>query len=99
MTEQLLGPLATLLDPEQVTPIACYLVSEECPYTHEIFSVGGGRFARVFVGLARGWVAGKGTRPAVEDVRDHMADIMSTEGFSVPASINDEMQVLMTALK
>jgi NAD(P)-dependent dehydrogenase (short-subunit alcohol dehydrogenase family) len=99
MTEQLLGPLAAHLDPEQVTPLACFLVSEACTLTHEIFSVGGGRYARVFVGLAKGWAAGKGSRPGLEDVRDHLDEIMSTDGYTVPASINDEMAVLMAALK
>ena len=99
MTEQLLGPLAQLLDPEQVTPLACYLVSEACNLTHEVFSVGGGRYARVFVGLAKGWVAGKGSQPGLEDVRDHIEDIMNTEGYTIPASISDEMAVLMNALK
>jgi NAD(P)-dependent dehydrogenase (short-subunit alcohol dehydrogenase family) len=99
MTEQLLGPLASALDPEQVTPLACYLVSEDCNLTHEVFSVGGSRYARIFVGLCKGWVAGKDTRPTLEQVRDHMKDIMSTEGFTIPASINDEMAVLMGALR
>ena len=99
MTEQLLGPLAEHLDPEQVTPLACYLVSEECNLTHEVFSVGGGRYARIFVGLARGWIAGKGARPSIEDVRDHVKEIMNTEGFTIPSSINDEMAVLMGAMR
>jgi NAD(P)-dependent dehydrogenase (short-subunit alcohol dehydrogenase family) len=99
MTEQLLGPLAEALDPEKVTPLACFLVSEECNLTHEVFSVGGGRYARIFVGLCRGWVADKATKPSAEDVRDHMKGIMSCEGYSIPASINDEMAVLMSALK
>jgi len=99
MTEQLLGPLAQHLDPEQVTPLACYLVSDECNLTHEVFSVGGGRYARVFTGLCKGWVAGKGKKPSLEDVRDHMKDIMNTDGFTIPASINDEMAVLMGALR
>ena len=99
MTEQLLGPLAELLEPEHVTPLACYLVSEDCNLTHEVFSVGGGRYARVFVGLARGWVAPKTGKPSLEDIRDHVKDIMNTEGFTVPASIADEMAVLMGALK
>jgi NAD(P)-dependent dehydrogenase (short-subunit alcohol dehydrogenase family) len=99
MTEQLLGPLAQHLDPDQVMPLACYLVSEECNLTHEVFSVGGGRYARVFTGLCKGWVAGKGKKPSLEDVRDHMKDIMNTDGFTIPASINDEMAVLMGALR
>ncbi len=99
MTEQLLGPLANHLDPEQVTPIACYLVSEASAHTHEIFSVGGGRYAKVFVGLCQGWAAGKGSRPSVEDVAEHMSQINNTDGYIIPASINDEMALLMGALK
>ena len=99
MTEQLLGPLASALDPELVMPLACFLVSEESNLTHEVFSVGGGRYARIFIGLCRGWVAPKGTQPTLEDVRDHMKEIMNTEGFTIPASINDEMAVLMGALR
>ena len=99
MTEQLLGALAEHLDPIQVMPLACYLVSEECNLTHEVFSVGGGRYARVFLGLTRGWIAGKGSRPSLEDIRDHVKEMMTTEGFTIPASINDEMAVLMGALR
>jgi NAD(P)-dependent dehydrogenase (short-subunit alcohol dehydrogenase family) len=99
MTEQLLGPLAAHLDPEQVTPLACYLVSETCQLTHEVFSVGGGRYARIFVGLCQGWVGGRDSRPAVEDVHAHLGEIMSPDGYTVPTSINDEMAILMNALR
>ncbi len=99
MTEQVLGPLAAHLDPEQVTPLACYLVSDECNLTHEVFSVGGGRYARVFVGLCRGWVADRTSRPGLEDVRDHIKEIMNTEGYTVPGSISDELAVLRGALR
>jgi len=99
MTEQLLGPLAEHLDPAQVMPLAVYLCSEACSLTHEVFSVGGGRYARVFIGLAKGWAAGKGSRPSVEDVRDHLSEIRATDGHVVPTGIGDEMAMLMAALK
>jgi len=50
MTEDLLGPLAALVGAETVTPLVTYLCSEQCAFTHSIFSCGGGRFARIFVG-------------------------------------------------
>ncbi len=99
MTEQLLGPAAVALDPECVTPLVTYLASEQCEQTHEIYSVGGGRFARVFVGLAPGWVAGKGAKPSAEKVRDHMSRIRNPEGYIIPDGIADEFKVIFEALK
>ena len=99
LTEQLLGPAAQALDPACVTPLVTYLVSEQCELSHEIFSVGGGRFARVFVGLAPGWTAGRGAKPSAEEVRDHMDPIREPEGYIVPTSIADEMKVILEALK
>jgi NAD(P)-dependent dehydrogenase (short-subunit alcohol dehydrogenase family) len=99
LTESLLGPLAGALDPEFVTPLVAYLVSENCELTHEIFDVGGGRYARVFVGLGRGWTAPKGGAPSVEDIRDNLSEIRSTEGYAIPASIADEMKAVAESLK
>lgn len=99
MTEELLGPLAPLLDPESVTPLVVYLCSEGCELTHEIFSVGGGRFARVFVGLTPGWMAPKGAKVSAEDVQAHIEQIRDPESYIVPTSITDELRVLSRALR
>jgi NAD(P)-dependent dehydrogenase (short-subunit alcohol dehydrogenase family) len=99
LTEQLLGPMADALEPELVTPLVAYLVSEACDFTHEIFDVGGGRYARIFIGLGKGWAAKKGTVPNVEDIRDNIGQIRETDGFVVPMSIADEMKAIAEALK
>jgi NAD(P)-dependent dehydrogenase (short-subunit alcohol dehydrogenase family) len=99
LTEDLLGPLAEALAPEKVTPLALYLSSEECQLTHEIFDVGGGRYARVFIGLTSGWTAGKNVNPSVEEVRERMDQIRDQSGYIVPENIADEMRALMSALK
>ena len=99
MTEELLGPLAPLLDPETVTPLVVYLGSEACELTHEIFSVGGGRFARMFIGLAPGWVADGGKKVSAEDVADHIEQIRNPEGYTIPANITDELRILSKVLK
>jgi NAD(P)-dependent dehydrogenase (short-subunit alcohol dehydrogenase family) len=99
LTEQLLGPMAAALDPECVTPLVVYLVSEQCELTHQIFSVGGGRFARMFVGLTPGWFAGKGAKPAPEEVRDHMDPIRDPQGYTIPDGIADEMKIMLQQLQ
>lgn len=99
MTEELLGPLAEHVKPELVAPLVAYLCSEACEVTHEIYSVGGGRFARIFVGLTPGWFAGKGTVPTVEDVASHLDEIRSLDGYIVPDGIGDEMRQISRLLR
>jgi NAD(P)-dependent dehydrogenase (short-subunit alcohol dehydrogenase family) len=99
LTESLLGPMADALEPEFVTPLVAFLASEACQLTHEIFDVGGGRYARIFIGLASGWAAPKGTTPAVEDIRDNLDAIRSTDDFVIPSSIADEMKAIAESMK
>jgi NAD(P)-dependent dehydrogenase (short-subunit alcohol dehydrogenase family) len=94
MTEELLGPLAETLDPELVTPLVVYLCSEGCELTHEVLSVGGGRFARAFVGLTPGWFAGKGVVPTAEDVQANIDTVRDTDGYIIPQSAQDELRLL-----
>jgi len=97
LTEDLLGPMAEFLAPETVTPMVVYLVSEDCDITHEIFSIGGGRFARAFIGVTPGWFAGKGVEVSAEDVAANIEQIRNTEGYTVPSNIGDELGLIMKA--
>jgi NAD(P)-dependent dehydrogenase (short-subunit alcohol dehydrogenase family) len=99
LTQDLLGPLADKLAPECVTPLVTYLVSEQCELTHELFSVGGGRYARVFVGLATGWNAGPAASVSAEDIAANLDAIREQSGYTVPTSIGDEMKVIAEGLK
>jgi NAD(P)-dependent dehydrogenase (short-subunit alcohol dehydrogenase family) len=99
LTEQLLGPLADALDPRFVTPLVTYLVSDRCELTHEIFDVGGGRYARIFVGMAKGWVSPGGKIPRAEDILDHIDVIRDRNGYTIPESIADETKAVVEALK
>jgi NAD(P)-dependent dehydrogenase (short-subunit alcohol dehydrogenase family) len=94
LTENLLGPLAESLDPECVTPLVTYLASEACDQTHEIYDVGGGRYARIFIGLCEGKAFGKGAKPSAEEILQNLDAIRSEEGYTVPASIADEMKAV-----
>jgi NAD(P)-dependent dehydrogenase (short-subunit alcohol dehydrogenase family) len=98
MTEQLLGDFSKLLQPETVTPLVTFLASEQCTFTHETFSAAGGRYARVFVGLAPGWYGGKDHTPTAEDVLDHIDDIEKQDGYIVPTASSDELGPLLQTL-
>jgi NAD(P)-dependent dehydrogenase (short-subunit alcohol dehydrogenase family) len=98
MTEELLGSTVDMLDPELVTPMVVYLASETCTFTHEAFSAAGGRYARIFTGLAPGWYAGKGAHPTAEDIAAHLDQIEARDGYIVPTSVADEITVLMSTL-
>ncbi|MGQ0482112.1 MAG: SDR family NAD(P)-dependent oxidoreductase [Pseudonocardia sp.] len=99
MTEDLLGPLADSLQPECVAPMVVYLVSEACEYTHEVFSAGGNRFARVFTGLVPGWYAGKDAGVTAEDIAANIDRIRDEQGYIVPMAVADEIGVLSEVLK
>jgi hypothetical protein len=96
MTQDLLGPLAPKLDPGLVAPVAAWLVSEDCPVSGEVYSAGGGRVARFFVGLTPGYA-----NPAltVEDVRDNFDEIRDEAGYTVPGGVADEIASLVERLR
>jgi NAD(P)-dependent dehydrogenase (short-subunit alcohol dehydrogenase family) len=98
LTAGLIGEIAEALKPELVSPLVAYLASPGCAVTQEVFSVGGGRVARVFTGLAQGWFAGKGATMTPEDVAAHLDQIMDTDGFVVPKGFADEMAILLREL-
>jgi len=86
LTEDLMGAMGEAFAPEYIVPMVAYLVSEECAYSHEIFNVGGGRYARVFIASAPGWQVPDGGVPSVEQVRDNLDAIYSDAGFRIPGS-------------
>jgi hypothetical protein len=79
--------------------MVAYLCSEQCTLTHEIFSLGAGRIARVFIGVGNGWIAGKGNVPTPEDVVAHLDEIRSTEPHMIPGAATDEMMALASLLQ
>jgi NAD(P)-dependent dehydrogenase (short-subunit alcohol dehydrogenase family) len=77
--------------PELVAPIVVFLASRACEFSHQNFSACGGRFARVFVGLAEGWMSEPDSNPTADDIVAHLAEVTATEPFTVPGSIYDEV--------
>jgi NAD(P)-dependent dehydrogenase (short-subunit alcohol dehydrogenase family) len=94
MTEELLGAFSDVLAPEYVTPMVTFLCSEANTTTHGGFSAAGGRYAKVFTGLAQGWFAGKGASVTAEDIAANFAQITAEEGYMVPNSTTDEIMAI-----
>jgi hypothetical protein len=90
MTEELLGPIAEKLDPEKVSPLVAWLCHEDCPVTGQVFTVGGGRVARVFIGTTVGYFDAEIT---VESIRDHWDEIQATDGMEFPEDSGAEMML------
>jgi len=77
------------------TPMALYLVSEQCQSTHGIFSANSGRYAKVRICAAEGWVSPAGTiPPSPEDIADHFEQICDSGVWHEPLSIPEEFTVV-----
>jgi NAD(P)-dependent dehydrogenase (short-subunit alcohol dehydrogenase family) len=98
MTEDIIPPdAAAKFAVELVTPLVAWLVHEDCESTGEVYSVGGGRIARVFVAEGPGFVKKDGL--SVEDVRDNWQQITAETPYVVPRHAGDQMAAVFEALK
>ena len=57
--------------------------------------MGGGRVARVFIGVTPGSPT---PSSRVEDVRDHFDEIRDEDGYVVPANLTEELMLGLEAL-
>jgi len=78
--------------PEQVAPMVAYLASSACTVTGEAFSAGGGRYARVFIGVTDGWLGPAGGCATAEDIAEHLDDIEDRRTYAIPGSAWDELR-------
>ncbi|MEO8555749.1 MAG: SDR family oxidoreductase [Actinomycetota bacterium] len=97
MTGDILGELAPKVSPESVSPLVAYLAHEECSVSGHIYSVAGGRIARIFVAETHGVVLMENT---AEAVRDNLAliDELDAERYHHPSSLDDETMIIANAL-
>jgi len=72
--------------PELVAPLVAYLAHEACPVSGEIYAAGAGRFARIFIASASGYVH-TGPDVTMEDVAEHWEAIHDDTMYSVPADL------------
>jgi NAD(P)-dependent dehydrogenase (short-subunit alcohol dehydrogenase family) len=91
MTENIMGGgFGERLDPGLVSPLVAWLAHEDCPVSGEIYSVGGGRIARIFIAETKGYYA---PELSPEAVRDHWDEIRAEEGYAVPMNLNEETRL------
>jgi len=97
MTEDILGDLAAKVSPDSVSPMVAYLAHEECMVNGHVYSVAGGRIARIFVAETHGVVLGVNTP---EEIRSKLSliDVMDVERYHLPSSLEDETTIIAKAL-
>lgn len=98
-TETFLRPFGVELLPAHVTPLMVVLASSDCTVTQQVYSAGGGHFARIAVGLGPGWTAPHAAPPSAEEVASHMTQIGCTDPLWFPGSAEDEIRRLTTLLR
>ena len=91
-------PLPAEADGERLVGLPTYLASSACTVNGEAFSGGGGRYARVFVGVTDGWLCDTGQVPRAEDVAAHLDEIEDRTSYLVPGSIYDELRAIGEAI-
>lgn len=86
--------------PEFNTPLALYLVSEACTATHGVYSSNCGRYARVRICAAEGWVSPAGdVPPTLEDIASHFGQIEELGDYSEPMTPYDEFTSAVKAAR
>jgi len=97
MTQDILGELASLTSPESVSPVVAYLAHEDCSVNGHLYSVAGGRIARIVVAELRGVVLPDNSPEAV---RAHLSATSQLDDgeYHYPVSLADEIVLIAKAL-
>ena len=97
MTEGILGDLAPKVSPESVSPLVAYLANEECAVNGNIYSVAGGRIARILVAETYGVVLSENTPEAVS-AQIYQIDQLDPARLHEPSSLDNETTIIAKAL-
>lgn len=85
------GGIPPFATSEMLVPLPTYLASRACTVSGEAFSGVGGRYARVFVAAAEGWLCDKDVVPTAEDIAAHLGEIEKHGAYIVPEAVFDEI--------
>ncbi|MFE5708463.1 short-chain dehydrogenase [Rhodococcus sp. ACS1] len=95
MTAGLLGDLTAHVTPEGVSPVVAFLAHEDCPVSGAVYSVAGGRVAKIFVGETSGAILEELT---AEAVRDQLSQIEDQSTYHEPTSLDMATAIIARAL-
>jgi NAD(P)-dependent dehydrogenase (short-subunit alcohol dehydrogenase family) len=98
MTEGILGDLSSKVSPDTVSPMVVYLASENCEESGHVYSVAGGRIARIAIMETPGVVFDE---LSPEVIGQRMSDINGRDvaSFVEPGSLDDETKLIARALQ
>jgi NAD(P)-dependent dehydrogenase (short-subunit alcohol dehydrogenase family) len=87
------------LPADDVVPLVAYLASDACSEGGHAYWACAGRYAEAFIGLTEGWDAPASEELDVADVARSLPEIQDREVFTVPASIADELELVLSRLE
>jgi NAD(P)-dependent dehydrogenase (short-subunit alcohol dehydrogenase family) len=97
MTEGILGDLSTKVSAASVSPLVAYLASEQCDVNGNIYSVAGGRIARILVAETHGVVLDENTAEAIADSIEAI-DELDPLRLLEPMSLDEETTIIAKAV-
>ena len=97
MTQDILGDLAARVSPESVSPLVAYLAHEQCSVNGHVYSVAGGRIARIFVAETHGVVLTENTSEEIQ-ANLQLIDEMDVDRYHQPLSLDEETTIIAKAL-
>jgi NAD(P)-dependent dehydrogenase (short-subunit alcohol dehydrogenase family) len=96
----MMAAVGNSMEPAFNTALGVYLASETCASTHAIYSSCVGRFARVFVGVTKGWQGSREHAATAEDIAAHFGEITDlSHGYQMPSDPRNEIERVLKQSK
>lgn len=86
------GFMEATFGPERVAALTVVLASDDISVNGECFLVGGGRIARAFLGVTKGYIS---QQPTPEDFAAHLEETLDTDGMFVPVDRASEFNAYL----
>lgn len=85
------------MHPSFAASLVTYLASEQCNTSQNMYSVLGGKYSRIFIGLTEGLYCPGKTAPTPEEIFIHLRQIDDRTNYAAPRSGLEEMDTVLAA--